>query len=208
MRKESLDALPDRTRALCHWLKRSFKTSEEWADKATHIYLDANGDDALSRTILATEIRRHFIADSPGSEEIDRWNEGHTETERVLVVAPKITEANAAYVDWLYVADYLLLCCGTPRDEFDEVNTGRRGMHGKLAQSHRLRSLVAEAIKLLEADDGIDDERAVEQLKKIDKDASFATLKEARRWLKAKARPLPSAEPAEPPMIGLYKSIY
>lgn len=211
-KKVLLDAFTDRTSAICHWLKRSYKIEQQWSEKATRIYLESQGDAILARTVLASDVRRHFLVDKPSEETVERWNEGHTEIDKILVTPPKISESNAAYVDWLYVADYLLLCCGSTRDEFDQVNSVRQGQFRSLLQSYFLRQFVIDAIGLIEREAGISDEDIVKRLKSLATDEdiqpSLASVKEARRWLKDGVNPKAVVRPEMPREIAIYQAIY
>lgn len=210
MQTETLDTMTDKTQAICHWLKRSYEVSQGWSERAVAIYLQAQGDAVHARTVMASEVRNHFMSEKPDTEVVDRWKDGHKEIESVEMTPPKVNESNAAYIDWLYVADYLLLCCGTTRDEFDHANSTRRAMHRKVYQSYVLRSLVVDAISLIEEQPEISDEDAVKKLKSKDEEspASLATLKEARRWVRQGEKPLATIEPESPKDIELYKSVY
>ncbi len=132
--------------------------------------------------------------------------------EDVTVSPPKISESNAAYIDWFYVADYLLLCCGTTRDEFDDVNTVRRAQFRSLLQSYLLRKYVIDAIALIEAKPKLSDEQVVEELKSAATDEeskpSLATIKEAKRWMRAGEKPNEVIRPEPPADLGLYKPLY
>jgi len=209
---DSLDSMTNRTEAVCHWLKRSYEISQEWNKVAMEIYLQSQGDSVLARTVMASRVRSHFITDKPQTETIRRWNKGHTEIEDVTITPPKVIESNAAYIDWFYVADYLLLCCGTTRDEFDDVNTVRRAQFRSLLQSYLLRSYVIEAIELMEQDSSLSNDQIVEQLKMKAKNEesqpSLATVKEAKRWMRAAEMPTNVIRPEAPAEVELYQSLY
>ena len=129
----------------------------------------------------------------------------------VHVTPPTINESNAAYVDWLYVSDYLLICCGTARDDIDAENTQRRASFRPVQQSYALRRLVVLALEIMDKSPKIGDDELLAKLQAIDGDeslASAATIKEAKRWAKAAKKPMPPVKPTEPPEMRLYQSLY
>ena len=209
---ESLDLMTDRTSAVCHWVKRSYEASKKWEQLAVDVYREAEGDSCLARTILASSLRAYFVDGKPQAETIRRWKEGCDGQEELNIKPPKVGESNASYVDWLYVADYLLLPCSSLRDDFDELNTVRKSQYRALFQSFQLRSYVVKAIEILEERSRLSDEEIVDLLKSESGDddvkPSLATVKEAKRWTRADEKPRKIEAPVEPAYLGLYEPLY
>ena len=202
--------MTDKTISICHWLKRSYETKQVWEKVSVDIYISAQGIPVLARTELAGQLRSHFKNEDLATETLKLWNKSHTTIVNVEVIPPKINDSNAAYIDWLYVADYLLICCGTPRAEFDDINTTRRAQYRSVLQSYFLRKFVIDAIDILRSDPARLDIEIVKQLKiqagENEIQPSLVTVKEAKRWLRAGVTPTEPKKP-EPPIIVIFFDI-
>ena len=55
--RRELNSMTDKTEAVCHWLKRTYETTEHWKAKAVEAFFDANGDSATARYALANVVQ-------------------------------------------------------------------------------------------------------------------------------------------------------
>lgn len=190
------------------WLARSFETIEKWKEIAANLYFSANGDSNLARNRVATLVRSHFIDSPPSSEDVKRWSTDVQNIETMRVSPPKISASNAAYVDWLYVADYLLLACACPSDQMDEENQRRETDFQIVWSSYCIRLIVHAAREDLRQSPEVEDEELLKSIRSRHPKASLANIKEARRLEKVRAAlALPQApERAEPlrPYVSLF----
>jgi len=198
------------------WLMRCYETQEAWKKKAREVFMVSNGDSVLSRIRVAAMVRKYFLEERPQAEEVDRWNESYEHIEKVYVEPPSISESNAGYVDWLYVADYLLLACAGITDEITEENQLRETEYQQSWSSYQLRLAAYAARSLIREhpdmdDDGVKkllDERIKELLNDPRKKASNANVQEARRLEAAKLPHVEPMPPERPEPMPRHKSIY
>jgi len=198
------------------WLMRCYETQETWKKKARKVFMDFNGESVLSRIRVAAMVRKYFLEERPQAEEVDRWNEFYEQIEKVHVEPPGISGSNAGYVDWLYVADYLLLACAGITDEITEEHQLRETEYQQSWSSYQLRLAVYAARTLIKEhpqmdDDGIKkllDERIKELLNDPRKKASNANVEEARRLDAAGLPHVEPMQPERPKPMPRYKSIY
>lgn len=190
------------------WLMRCYKTQERWKNLARRIFFLSNGDSVLSRTRVAGRVRQHFVEGKPKTEDVERWQESYEGTTKVQIEPPKVSASNAGYVDWLYIADYLLLPCSSPTERFQEENQRRDTEFQQLLGSYQIRMQVHGARGLIEKHADKDDDQILDLLKRDFVKASLANVKEARRLDASNASRNKPLEPEKPPRLDLYASVY
>jgi hypothetical protein len=189
------------------WLARSFETIEEWKAIAGNVFFSANGDSNLARNRVASLVRSHFIESSPGPEDVKRWSLAGQAIETMVVTPPKISASNAAYVDWLYVADYLLLACACPSEQMDEENQRRETDFQIVWSSYGIRLIVHAAREELQLAPRVEDEKLLESVRSRHPKASLANVKEARRLEKSGAALSPPRAPTRAEPLRPYESL-
>jgi len=202
---EGIDRLSS---AVLGWLTRSYDAHQVWKKRARDVFMASNGDSVLSRTRVAAIVRRYFLEERPASEDVEQWSKGYGGSVQVQVVAPKVSASNASYLDWLFVADYLLLSCAAETEEYQEENQRRETEFQQLLGSYHLRSIIHESRELMAAKPEMDDGEILELLKKGHPKASLANVKEGRRLESQGASRLKPLEPARPDPLPLYKSVH
>lgn len=201
----SVDCLTD---AVMAWVTRSYDSHESWKQKAREVFMASNGDSVLSRTRVAGIIRRYFVEQKLKVENVRCWRENYDGVTSVRVEPPKISASDAGYVDWLYVADYLLLPCSAITEEYTEENQRRETEFEQLWSSYELRMAVYDARELIRKHPKMDDERIRDLLKKTRKEASLANVKKARRLEKANLPHIEPIPPERPASLPRYESVY
>ncbi|MEE3373203.1 MAG: hypothetical protein VX346_27965 [Planctomycetota bacterium] len=194
--RPSSDRLSNR---VLQWLARSYDTLRAWRGRASDTYLAANGDSALARNRVAYDVRAYFLQGDLVDEELAKWRPGFESLETIQVSPPKVNPSNATYVDWIRVADYLLLCVASPTDPLEQANQQRETEFQAALGSWRIRQVVHCGAAAIRADTDLTDEVLLGRLKKDHPDASMANIKEARRVardgqpLEAPQQPQPAA---------------
>ncbi|MBB75794.1 MAG: hypothetical protein CMJ75_14910 [Planctomycetaceae bacterium] len=201
----SSDRLSNR---VLQWLARSYGTLLEWRARASDTYLAANGDSAMARNRVAFEVRSYFLQGDLVQEHLAQWRPGFESLETVQVTPPKVSPSNAAYVDWVRVADYLLLGVASPTDPLEQANQQRETEFQTAIGSWRIRQVVYSGAAAIRADNDLPDEVLLARLKEDHPDASMANIKEARRVardgqpLEAPRQPVPAAR------LEVYQPLY
>lgn len=189
------------------WLVRSYATSQEWKSKAEDIYVSSNADSNLSRILLAAVVRKYFVETKPTVEDVRRWKPGFKEVEVVRLFPPRITNANATYVDWLYIADYLLLTTSVT-ERVEQVNQRRSFEFQNALGSYKIQLSVYEAREIMRRSPGESDVEILSVLKTKHPDAAIAHVKQARRLEKTSARHRVPKEPQPVSPLPRYETIY
>lgn len=166
------------------WLLRSYDSFVEWKSRARAEYVALNGDSHAARNRVAWIVRNYFTETQLTQEEVGRWKDSEIVTIRML--PPNITDSNATYVDWSYIADVLLLHCAAQHEDIDKENQRRETEYLRASNSYKLRLAAEEAQEAIRRSPQASDDAILESLTKLHPDASVATIKEARRREKAK----------------------
>ena len=176
------------------WINRSHESVEEWKRRAKEVFYSVNGESNVARNRVAAIARDYFLSLSPQPEAVQRWKKGCNEIETIMMQPPKVPASNAAYFDWVHIADFLLLACAAPDDESSENQT-RDSEYRAVLESFRIRNIVFHARKALAANPKSSDDELIESLKSTHPTVALAHIKEARKLQKAG---LPNSEPMEP----------
>jgi hypothetical protein len=194
--------------SILKWLARTYETLEEWKTKAKDVFFLSNGDSNLSRNRVAFMVRTYFLENQLESESVQRWKPNLEEIETKDITPPKISASNAAYIDWLYIADYLLLACATPTEELDEENNRRKTEFRNLANSYNMRLIVHDSRKIMQQDATLQDKNILTTIKKTYPKASLANIKEARRLENENVLHIAPKEPIPTEPMHRYTSLY
>jgi len=181
---------------------------EKWKAKAKEVFFSSNGDSNLSRIRVASIVRTHFLETPPEPEDVERWKKGFDEIETVHVMPPKVSPSNSAYVDWLYIADYMLLACASPTDWLDEENQRRETEYQHVLGSYRIRSIVYDARERMRHDTTLSDNDILVAVQKDHLKASMANIKEARRLEKGNVYHASPKEPIPADPMPRYTALY
>lgn len=190
------------------WLMRSYKTQERWKNLARRVFFLSNGDSVLSRNRVAAKVRMHFVEGKPKEEDVEVWEDTYEGTKETRVKPPAVSASNAGYVDWLFIADYLLLPCASPIDQYVEENQRRESEFQQLFSSYQIRLHVHEARRLIQEQPSAEGDEILDSLKKEFDKASLANVKEARRLETLNAPGHKPPEPQKPHLLPLYTPVY
>ena len=190
------------------WLARSYETLLEWRQLATAAYIAANGDHALARNRVAFDVRAHFLEGDLLPADLEKWRPGFDDLQNFRMDPPKVSPSNAAYVDWIRIADYLLLSAASPIDIIDRANQQRETEYQSAISSYRIRRIVFETAATLRSDPELPDERLLSRIQKDHPDASMANIKEGRRVAKDGHPITAPKEPGAASAIGPYRPLY
>ncbi len=194
--------------SVLEWIGRTYETMEEWKAKARDVFFSSNGDSNLSRNRVASIVRTHFLESPPKAEDVERWKAGFEEIETVHVTPPKVSASNSAYIDWLYIADYLLLACASPTEQLDEENQRRETEFQNVLGSYNIRLIVHDARETLRHNPTLTDNDVLTAVQKKHSKASMANIKEARRLEKANVFHDVPKEPIRAEPMPRYTALY
>ena len=189
------------------WIARSFESSEQWKKKAREVFFAVNGESNVARNRVAAMVRDYFLTLSPEPEAVRRWKKGSNEIETIIMQPPKVSASNAAYFDWVHIADFLLLACVSPNDESPENQT-RDNEYRAVLESFRIRNIVFHSRKELIARPGASDEQLDATLRCAHPSIALAHIKEARRLERSGAPNQEPKEPSPPSHVPLFVPIY
>ena len=189
------------------WVARSYEIAEEWKKKAREVFFSVNGDSNVARNRVAAMVREYFIALSTEPEAVRRWKKGCNEIETLMVQPPKVSESNAAYFDWVNIADFLLLGCNSLIEDLPENQT-RDKEYRDVFESFRIRNIVFAARKELIAKPEASDDDLFASLLSVHPTAALAHVKAARRLERTGTPYVQPLEPLPPSHIQRFVPIY
>ncbi len=189
------------------WVSRSYESSEQWKKKARDVFYSVNGESNVARNRVAAMVRDYFIVLPSEPEAVRRWKKGSDEIETIIMQPPKVSASNAAYFDWVHIADFLLLACASPNDESPENQT-RDNQYRAVLDSFRIRNIVFHARKELIARPGASDDELLALLVSSHPTVALAHIKEARKLERAGATNPEPIEPSPPSHVPLFVPIY
>ena len=205
---EGLETSDQSTVTALQWFARSYESIEEWKDKAREVFYSLNGNSEVARNRVAAMVRFYFVETPPKAEDVKRWKQDAKETETVHVVPPKISASNSAYVDWCYVADYLLLACAALSDELDAENQLRDTEYRAALDSFKIRTMVHEARSLLRGTPNASETELLASLTAKHAKAASAHIKEAKRLERGDVRYAPPKAPTPSTPMPKYVPLY
>ena len=177
------------------WVARTYENAEQWKKQAREVFFSVNGDSNIARNRVAAMVREYFIALPTEPEEVRRWKKGCNEIETIMMRPPKVSESNAAYFDWVNIADFLLLACNSQIEDLPENQT-RDKEYRDAFESFRIRNIVFCARKEFVAKPGVSDDDLLASLLSVHPTAALTHVKAARRLERSGA---PNVQPLEPP---------
>jgi len=205
---DGFEASEHLTTAVMNWLARSYESMREWQRIGKEIFFSLNGQSDVARNRLASVIRKHFVETTLAPEEVRRWREGSNEQVVMKVSPPKISASNSAFVDWGYVADYILLACAAVSADLEEENQRRVDEFRQVVESYEIRVAVFEARMIIRQNRDLTDDEVVKRLKEGNRKAALAHVKEARRAERNGVRFTPPKPPAASSPMPRYTPYY
>lgn len=198
----------DQATTVLEWIARSYQSLENWKKEAENIFYSLNGQSEAARNRLALKLRDYFSNETLSVEEVKRWNRNHTFIETVRVTPPKISATRLAYIDWCYVADYLLLSCAVESASILVENQRRANESRIMIASYDILCAIFEARKIINGDSGFSNQQVLKMVKKIKDCVTLTHIQEARRQ-ERNCEPLvqPRIPPVSVPMAR-YTAIY
>ncbi len=198
-----------------NWIIRTYQSRMEWQAKARMVFISVNGDSDVARNRVAAQVREFFKDTDLAPEDVERWKKGTNEKETIRVNPPKKSEASSGYVDWLHIADFLLMAGCSSTEEIDEEQQIRETEFQEAHRSYRMRLVVEEARKELRNDPSLSDDEIIQRLKdrctamfKDKKGPPLTAVDEARKLEKSGTRtPVPKA-PLKPNPLPRYTTLY
>ena len=148
-----------------NWIIRTYQSRMEWQSKALEIFLSVNGDSNVARNRVAANVRKFFEENELLPEDIQRWKKEANETESVRVIPPKPTDCRTPYIDWLHIADSLLMSGCAAGDAIEKEQQIRDTEFQNADRSYRKRLLVEEVRARLRSEPTLTNERLLEYLK-------------------------------------------
>ncbi len=189
------------------WIARSYESSEQWKKQAREVFLSVNGECNVARNRVAAMVRDYFIGLPSEPEAVRRWKKGSDDIETIIMQPPKISASNAAYFDWVMIADFLLLACAASNDDLPENQT-RDNEYRAVLESFRIRNIVFIARKELAAKPEVLDDDLLASLRPAHPTAALAHIKEARRLERSAIPNSQPLEPLPPSHVPLFTPIY
>jgi hypothetical protein len=205
---DSSDTKESRTNNLLKWICRSYESTEHWKHKAKEMFFSLNGESDVSRNRFAAVLRGYLTENPPSDEVVELWDKDFKQIESVNVRGPKITASNSAYVDWCYIADYLLLGCAALSEDFEQENQKRLDEYRMLLDSFEIRLSVYDAFELIKNHSELKDDEVLIKLKVKHKDAALAHVKEARRCWRDNVDYKCPKPPRQSPPLARYLPLY
>lgn len=190
------------------WLLRTYQTADEWKRKARDVFFTVNGDSNVARNRVASMVRSYFVDTKLEPEDIQRWKTGENAKESIRVVPPKITVSNATYVDWIYIADFLLLPNCSPTEELEAENQRRDTEFDNALRSYRKRLAVEAAYEIIRSGSTATDKAIADSLSETHPDVSEAAVKIARKQAREKIVEPKSKEPQRAEPMPPYDALY
>lgn len=205
---DETDEVEPLTATAVAWIARSYESMEHWKRKGEELFLSLNGQSDVARNRLASILRKHFLESKLSAEEVTRWKARSVEKHTSRVTPPKVSASNSAYVDWCYIADYVLLGCASTSDAMETENQNRLSEYRQCLDSYNIRLAVYDARTIIRENKGIDDSEVLTRLQEKHDKAAAAHVKEARRLERNKCRYAPPQKPTESPGIPCYIPLY
>ncbi len=198
------------------WLNRSYDSMRDWKSKALEVFLSVNGDSNAARNRVASKVRKYFEETTLAPEDVPRWKNAVNEIETIRVIPPKISESRLGYVDWLHIADLLLMTGCADGDAINEEQQIRETEFLSAQRSYKMRLVVEEARMAIRRDSNMSDgslskhlnEMFSEMFKDKDKNPPLVAIKEARKLEKSGVRTPHPKEPIKPDSIPRYITLY
>ncbi len=199
--------LDDPTAAVLQWIARSYESYRRWRERGREIYLACNGEARLARVRIAAEVRQAVASADPRSE-------GDEEPcdlpllEGATADASLPSAARLLYVDWVLVADYVLLACREPFAALIQENTRRKEEYRRMWESFIRRRWVIAARKLMRRDAERTVEEILAALKTRHPRITRANVLEARRQERAGVPLRRPFRPSRPRLLRPYSPVY
>ena len=208
LRLDGIEASDPSSISAADWIARSYESMEEWKKRAREVFFSVNGDSHIARNRVAAIVRTYFVETPPQAEDVKRWKKGVAEIETIRVSPPKISASNSAYIDWLCVADLLLLGCGSTGDRLDEENQKRENEFRLVHDSYRIRKTVYDARTELRKNPNAAESELLRSLTEKHPKAALAHIKEAKKLERSNVRHTPPKEPVPSSPMPRFKPIY
>jgi len=197
----------DPTAAILQWIARSYESYRRWRERGREVYLACNGDSGLARVRIAAEIRQAVASADPQSEDGEE-----PRSLPLLEGAPADATLPPAsrllYVDWVLVADYVLLACREPFAAMIQENTRRKEEYRRMWESYIRRRWVIAARKLMRSDAGRSVEEILAALKAEHPGITKANVLEAQRQERAEVPLRKPFRPDRPRLLRPYSPVY
>lgn len=202
---ESSDPTTD---ACMKWLTKNYESMEQWKNLARDVFFSVNGESNVARNRVASMLRSRFLSIDEQETVVTRWKEGLADSEQVAIPVPKINASNASYIDWVFLADYLLLACASLSDRLETENQKRESEFQLAEGSFALRSIIYAARRKMQQEAELSDEEILLQVRQEYPKAAMANVKEARKLERGKFKIQVPIAPKQGTPLARYVSLY
>ena len=192
------------------WLTKDYETGEYWKDIGKEIHLASNGDSTLTRYRLADTLRRSMSKLQPGPVKYEKWNSDFTEVVTAEIDAPAISVSNETYVDWIRLADYLLLAAAVAEwPKRDEENQRRKMIYDQCRRGYEARMIVKAVAEYLEKHPTATDKDIKASLNRDGREILQVHISHAKKIVPhTSGREIVEQEPEPPAEIKPYMPLY
>jgi hypothetical protein len=196
-------------RKVQEWLTRDYSTHESWKEIGKEMYLACNGDGVLTRHRLADALRRSISKLQPGPVSYDKWNEDFSAIVKVEIEPPTITTTSDAYVDWLRIADYLLLAAASTWPRLEDDNQRRRAMYDQSRRGYEARMIVKDVTEYLKENPTATDGDVRAALNREGREVIQIHIAQAKKTTPhTSGREIVEQEPEVPSQVNRYSPLY
>lgn len=196
-------------RKVHEWITKDYITAEYWKDIGKELYLAASGDSNLTRHRLADVLRRSFSKLQQGTVTYERWNDDFSAIVKIEIDTPEIGTSNDAYVDWLRIADYLLLAAASTWPRLEEENQRRKTMYDQALRGFETRKAVMVVAEHLKANPESTDGDIQAAVNREGFEVAQSHVAQARKaTLHTTGREIVEREPEAVQQLERYSSLY
>lgn len=192
-------------RKVMEWISKDFESYSYWTNLGQEMFLFANGNCEVTRYRVADALRRSVTRQPPGQVQVQRWNDDFSSIVTIDVEPPAVTVANQLHVDWIRIADYVLLAAKDPFDRLDDENQRRKELGDWVTNSFEKRQLARKIKAFIAENPELSDDQVIEAMRKENKDVLKANIVLARKLADSN---LDELEPTPLEAIAGYKSLY
>ena len=99
----------EQTDEMVGWLYRDFESYENWKARGREIFLQVDGSSDGARKTLASDLCKYACGEKRKLVNVRNWREDLSEIVVHRVKPPDVSTSNCKEIEWLEIADYILL---------------------------------------------------------------------------------------------------
>jgi hypothetical protein len=207
---EARDSMTPEHEKVLDWITKDYESHTYWKNLGKEMFLVSNGDSVLTRHRVADALRRSISGHPTTPVTVSRWNDDFTAILAIEVDPPAIAVANQLYVDWIQIADYVLLAAAASFERLEEENQRRKEAFDRARNGYEARRLVGLVTEFLEQNPEASEDAVIAASRELNLDVKKAHIALARKLAtKSDSRQRRrEVEPTAPIMLGTYQSIH